>query len=224
MRQLVGTLITRELRRACRRISWVGGEALLPAGPVVAFANHQSFFDGYLLWLVAARVARRPFLVWMEEAERFPFFALQGAMAFPREDSRRRAATIHRTRHLFRALPAPMLAYFPEGALHDADDPVHPVDPEVLERLHEVLDRPAWWPVAVHVTWRGDDRPTVLLTGGSVTSRPPPDPSALLGGLRASLLRRSAAERVLLQGTPSPHERWDFSWMRGAFPHRPGGV
>jgi 1-acyl-sn-glycerol-3-phosphate acyltransferase len=200
----------------------VGGEPALPPGPVVVFANHQSFFDGYLLWLVAAHVVRRPFLVWMEEVDRFPFFALQGALPFPRHDPRVRAATIRRTRRLLRAQPPPVLAYFPEGELHDADDPVRPIEADALARLHRALGGPAWWPVAIHATWRGDALPTILLTGDRVTSGPPDDPGGRLERLRDGLRTRPTGERVLLDGTAGAHERWDFSWMRPFFRHRPG--
>lgn len=222
MRGLVGRLITRELRHACRRVSWVGDDPALPPGPVVAFANHQSFFDGYLLWLLAARVARRPFVVWMEEADRFPFFALQGALPFPRHDPRGRAATIRRTRRLLQGTPAPLLAYFPEGTLHDADDPVRPIDGGPLARLHDALGGPSWWPVAVHATWRAEALPTIMLTGGPVNTTPPIDASMALERLRRRLRTRPAAERVLLEGAAGAHERWDFSWMRRVFSHRPG--
>lgn len=200
----------------------MGDEPDLPPGPVVAFANHQSFLDGYLLWLVAARLARRPFLVWMEEVGRFPFFALQGALPFPRHEPGVRAGTIRRTRRLLRASPTPLLAYFPEGELHDADDAVRPIDQEVLARLHHTLGGPAWWPIGIHVTWRGEARPTVLLTGGAVTPAPPVDPGALLDRLRDGLRTRPPAEHVLLDGHPGAHERWNFTWAQRLFPHRPG--
>ncbi|MDH4350772.1 MAG: 1-acyl-sn-glycerol-3-phosphate acyltransferase, partial [Gemmatimonadota bacterium] len=168
MRRPVAWLIRRELRRTFRRVVWIGPPPTLPAGPVVVVANHQSFHDGYLMWLLALEMLDRRFLVWMEEVDRVPFFALQGALPFPPNDARRRATAMRKTRRLFDETPRTMLAYFPEGALHGADEPIYPFAPDGLARLHRVLGEPGWWNVAIHLTWRSDSRPTALLGGGLV--------------------------------------------------------
>jgi 1-acyl-sn-glycerol-3-phosphate acyltransferase len=221
---VVAALILRDLRRSFRRVLWAGPAPMLPPGPVVAYANHQSLHDGHLLWLVARRLLGRRFLVWMEEADRFPFFALQGALPFPRYDDRRRAATIRRTRRLFRTLPGALLAYFPEGELHPADEAVREIPAAPLQRLHRALGEPCWWPIAIHQTWRGDALPVALLGGGPVSRHPPTTAHVALEALRRRLRDAVEPERMLLDGRPGPHERWSFAWMRRMFRHRPGGT
>lgn len=222
MRRLVAALIEGDLRRTFRRIFWVGTVPALPEGPVVAYANHQSVHDGHLLWLLARRLLSREFLVWMQEADRFPFFALQGALPFPAGNARGRATTIRRTRRLLDVARGTMLAYFPEGTLHDADEAVNTIPDAPLERLHRALGHPTWWPVAIHQTWRGDARPVVLLTAGTPDDRPPTAAHRVLESLRDALRVRSPQEHVLLEGRPGLHERWDFGWAEGWFRHRRG--
>jgi len=223
VRHLVAALIVRDLRRTFRRVLWAGPDPTLPARPVVAYANHQSVHDGYLLWLLARSLGRR-FLVWMEEADRFPFFALEGALPFPHGEDRRRARTIRRTRRLLRTVPGAFLAYFPEGELHPSDEAVREIPAAPLERLHRALGEPYWWPIAIHQTWRGDALPVALLGGGPVTAHPPATAHVALEALRRRLRDAVEPERTLLDGTPGPHERWSFAWMRRMFQHRPGGT
>src|SRR5690606_20216387 len=98
MKRLVEAMIVRALKGAFRRVCWVGPPpALVPGRPVVLYANHHSFFDGYLLWLLLARHLRRPATLWMRDWDRFPFFAAVGVQPFPDEDPARRAATLRRT-------------------------------------------------------------------------------------------------------------------------------
>lgn len=222
MRGPVAWLIRRELRRTFRRIVWIGPPPELPERPVVVVANHQSFHDGYLLWLLALELLGRRFLVWMEEVDRVPFFALQGALPFPPADPRRRASSVRRTRRLLAATPRTVLGYFPEGVLHGADEPIQPFAPEHLTRLHRVLGEPTWWTVAIHLTWRGDSRPTALLTGGAVTPAPTGDERNQLQELRAVLRHTAERGAVLLDGRARRHEQLDLHWARGLFHHRPG--
>ena len=68
------------LRRAFRRVSWAGPPPTLPPHtPVVLYANHHNFYDGYLAWLVIHHMLQRPTLTWMAEWDRYPFFAAVGA-------------------------------------------------------------------------------------------------------------------------------------------------
>lgn len=215
VRHLVAALIRRDLRRGFRRIVWLGSPPALPHGhPAVLVANHQSFYDGHLLWLLVTQALGRPFVVWMEELERFPFFATQGALPFPRDDSARRAATIRRTRRSLQRRPASVLCYFPEGTLHSPDEPLRPFTPERLDRLHRVLGAPHWWPVAIHVTWWRDSRPTAFLAAGPPRRSPRGSERAELEELRQRLRRVEGERHVLYEGRPGPEERWNLRWMR----------
>ncbi|CAN5784763.1 1-acyl-sn-glycerol-3-phosphate acyltransferase [soil metagenome] len=75
-------VIERSLRRGLMGV-WArvdGGAA--PAGGAVVVANHGSWWDGYLLWLMVRR-ARRPLgiLIDAPTLERFPFFRQLGGLA-----------------------------------------------------------------------------------------------------------------------------------------------
>ena len=80
-----------------RSAAWSGSTReppSLPDAPVVLYANHHGFHDGYLLWQLVGHALGRPVVIWMEEWERAPLFGPVGALPFPR----RRAADAHRDR------------------------------------------------------------------------------------------------------------------------------
>lgn len=219
LHRLVAALIRRDLRHGFRRIVWLGSRpALVPARPAVLLANHQSYYDGHLLWLLATHALQRPFAIWMEELDRFPFFTVQGAMPFPPDNARRRANTMRRTRRLLGQDPRVALGYFPEGTLHSPDEPLRPFAPEALARLHEALGRPCWWPVAIHVTWWRESRPTAFLTGGLPRMAPTGTEREELEELRARLRRTEGERSTLFEGAPGPDERWNLQWMRRMWP------
>jgi 1-acyl-sn-glycerol-3-phosphate acyltransferase len=218
VRALVAALMERDLRRAFRRVCWVGPLPQLPDGePVVIVTNHHSSFDGHLVWLLARRMLRRRFLVWMEDWDRFPFFGLQGALPFPTGDDVRRAATMRRTRRLLAVSRSSVLAYFAEGRLHRPEKGVDPFDADNLSRIHRVLGSPRWWSLGIHVTSLGDARPTALLAGGTVQTEPDGRERTRLESLLALLRQTDSPRSLLFDGRPGPEERWSFSWVRGLF-------
>lgn len=212
-------LLTRNLRRKFRRISWRGPwNPPAPDRPAVLYANHHAFYDAQILGYVIERVLRRHCIVWMEELDRFPFLAVLGARPFPANDPARRLRTIRETIRLMRDHPETMLIYFPEAHLHSADEGVLPFPPTTMPRLARVLPAVQWWPVALAVTGWHEERPTAVLTAGSTHARPTGEESAALTMLQTSLTERpSGGDRILLEGRPSPNERWDFSFLRRVF-------
>ena len=202
----------RDLEKTFRRVVWVGDLPKLPDDrPVVLYANHHFFHDGYLLWWLSRWLGRPP-LIWMAERDRFPFFGPAGALSFPADDARARLRTLRATARLLEREPERILLYFPEGTLSPPDAGVQPWLPDVFARLDRILPPHAWWPVALHVTWWGEDRPTALLTGGPLhdeaTGREREQLTALLRTLRAT--DPDSDHHLLLDGTRSPAERWDF--------------
>ncbi|MBO6779783.1 MAG: 1-acyl-sn-glycerol-3-phosphate acyltransferase [Rhodothermales bacterium] len=197
----------RALRASFREVRMSGS---VPDGPVVLFANHHNYYDGYLAWLVARTVGRSP-LVWMEEWDRFPFFRAMGALPFPADDPIRRAATV---RHTARALGEPdaALVYFPEGRLHAPDEGLDAFEPGPLERLHHVLGRPSWVPMAIRVRWGRTATPVAEVrlgdSGGPENAR-----QRLLDTMESS----SEASTVILTGRRGPDERWSFGFLRTLF-------
>jgi len=212
----------RALQRAFRRVCWTGDLPSLPPGvPVVLYANHHNFFDGYLAWLLAHHVLHRPVMTWMAEWDRFPFFGAVGALPFPPDDPRRRAATLRHTIRRFRNEPDSILVYFPEGRLHRAEEGLLPFDLDAFARLDRLLPDKLWWPVGIHTSWWDEALPTALLGGGT------PFPTASgqeLEHLEAvwHAVRKAEPQQthILLDGHHSPNERWDMSFLSRFFEPR----
>lgn len=205
------------LRGAFRRVEWAGPPPVLPEdAPVVIYANHHSFYDGYLFHVVLAEVLGRTGTIWMHDWDHYPFFAAAGAQPFPPDDPARRAATLRRTIRRMRRTPDLALILFPEGRLHPPDDGVLPFDDALVARLGRLLPAAAWCPVAVHVTWRGEARPTAILTAGTPHAEPDGGERArletLLEALRCGAPLRA---RTLLEGRTGAPERFRFTALRG---------
>lgn len=218
VRRLVEAVLQYDLRRAFRRIFWVGEwPPRLPDGPVIAYSNHHHFYDGHLAWLLLNARLSRPTTLWMAEWDRFPFFAAVGAQPFPSDDPTRRAATLLRTRRRFRNSPRTVLVYYPEGTLHSPDDGIRPFDSHALDRLGDLYPDATWWPFGVHVTWWEDARPSALLTGGpghKVDGRERERLQDLLQKLQAI---PETPIHPLLEGYESRALRWDFTFASSFF-------
>lgn len=223
--RLVERMLARDLRKTFRRVLWVGDppHALLrpvAGAPLALYANHHYFHDGYLLWLLIRRHLRRPLVLWMQDWERAPLFAPLGVLPFPADDRAQRIATVRETARRLRDDPSSIFLYFPEGELHPPDAGMAPFDPQRFTRLaRRIPENVAYWPVAVHVTWWGEDRPTALLTADAPHDTPDGHErerlDALLARLRA--VRPEDEHLTLLEGGPSVHERWDLSPLAPLF-------
>lgn len=221
MERLVSLLMRYELKRSFRRVCWVGAwPEPLPERPVVLYANHHHFYDGYLLWLITRHMLQREGVLWMEEWDRFPFFAAVGAHPFPRDDRARRLATIRRTARFFRTHPKSVLGYLPEGQLHPPEEGILPFGDGALQRLDRIFGGVLWWPVAIHVTWCGDKYPTAFLAGG--TPHTDPDGSERerlehLWHILCDSLPSHPPRHTLLDGRGSPSDTWSFSFATRFF-------
>lgn len=218
VRRLVAALLRWDLRHAFRRVCWVGAAPPdVPDGPVIAYANHHHFYDGHLAWLLFhTHLERRPTL-WMAEWDRFPFFAAVGAQPFPPDDPARRAATVRRTARRFRARPDTVLVYYPGGTLHPPDDGIAEFDAEAMTRLARLYPSATWWPYAVHVTWRNEASPTVLITGGPAHEADGQERSRLQRLWHRLQTSRDRPTTTLLRGRRNLEEWWDFSFAASFF-------
>lgn len=189
----------------------------LPQSPVIAYSNHHSFYDGHFAWLLFRRLLDRPPTIWMEKWDQFPFFAAVGAQPFPADDPIRRANTIRRTARRFRDEPRTVLVYYPEGGLHPPDDGIRLFEAASLQPLGDLYPKARWWPYAVRVMCRAEAKPTALVTGGAV-HEPDGDERSRLEQLWNELqTAERPSSRVLLEGSPGPEERWDFSTFSSLF-------
>lgn len=122
-RRFVNWLIERSLRGHFRAV-YVRGAPPTEPRPLILYANHHYWWDGYLAyWLL--RSWGRSIVVWMEAYRRFPPFGSVGAVPFPADDAVARALTVRRTLEALRS-PKTALLLFPEGKLHGDTERVLP--------------------------------------------------------------------------------------------------
>jgi hypothetical protein len=191
--------------------------------PVILFANHHYWWDGYLgYWLI--RAWGRRMVVWMEAYRRFPPFRATGALPFPPDDPQVRARTVRRTVQILRTEPAALLL-FPEGVLHGDTERLLPFQ-RSLHWLACRVPQAMLLPLAIHIEPSYHQYPRAFLSVGAPFQSASTDETAWLAeaaGAVETLLRQTRADaraaltddehaaqgfQVLLQGTRSIHERF----------------
>ena len=205
-------LIHRSLRRGLHGVYARGAWSALPPGGVLLAANHHSWWDPYLGWLLG-RTLNRPLngLMRAETLARFPFFRGQGAIS-----------TTEVRGALRRLREGEDLMIFPEGALRAAGR-VKGVEPGLA--FLAARARVPVYPVALRVTMRGAEHPEAFLLLGDAT--PPEDIEAALNTLLETLeAELSAADpeaplagfTAWSGGARSTHERtaWVGKLLGGA--------
>jgi len=191
--------------------------------PVILFANHHYWWDGYLgYWLI--RAWGRSMVVWMEAYRRFPPFEALGALPFPPDDPQVRARTVRRTVQILRTEPAALLL-FPEGVLHGDTERLLPFQ-RSLHWLACRVPQAMLLPLAIHIEPSYHQYPRAYLSVGAPFHSTATEPTEWLteaAGALETLLRQTRADaraaltddehaaqgfQVLLQGTRSIHERF----------------
>ena len=194
-----------------------------PSCPVILFANHHYWWDGYLgYWLIRAWGYRS--LAWMEAYRRFPPFGALGALPFPPNDPQVRARTVRRTVQILCTEPAALLL-FPEGVLHGDTERLLPFQ-RSLHWLACRVPQALLLPLAIHIEPSYHQYPRAFLSVGAPFQSASTDETAWLAeaaGAVETLLRQTRADaraaltddehaaqgfRVLLRGTRSIHERF----------------
>ena len=192
--------------------------------PVILFANHHYWWDGYLgYWLI--RAWGRRMVVWMESYRRFPPFGAIGALPFPPDDPMARARTVKRSVQTLRTEPATALLLFPEGTLHGDTERLLPFQ-RSLHWLACRVPQATLLPLAIHIEPSYHQYPRAYLSVGAPFQSASTDETAWLAeaaGAVETLLRQTRADaraaltddehaaqgfQVLLQGTRSIHERF----------------
>ena len=146
-------IIRRSLQNGLHGVWAKGDWEALPSGGFIIAANHHSWWDGYLLWLVKKRTKRRVCLL-MEgrQLERFRFFRRWGAVD--------RGEVREALRRLKRG---DLLLIFPEGRLEP---------PGPLANVHRGLSFLAThaqapvYPLALRVAVRGAQHPEAFVVLG----------------------------------------------------------
>ena len=192
--------------------------------PLVLFANHHYWWDGYLgYWLI--RAWGRRMVVWMESYRRFPPFGAIGALPFPPDDPMARARTVKRSVQALRTEPATALLLFPEGTLHGDTERLLPFQ-RSLHWLACRAPQATLLPLAIHIEPSYHQYPRAYLSVGAPfqsAATEPTDWLAEAAGAVETLLRQTRIDaraaltdeqhaargfQVLLQGALSIHERF----------------
>jgi 1-acyl-sn-glycerol-3-phosphate acyltransferase len=192
------SIVRRALRRGLHGV-WARGDwgALAQGGVLVA--NHHSWWDLYLIFLIKLHLGL-PLSAIMARAQldRFPFFRRHGAL----DETEVRTA-------LRRLKAGEVLLVFPEGELRPAGGlgPIRPGARWLAERAGVPLI-----PLALRVLMRGAQHPEAYLSVGPPLAHDP-DGDGGEGALSALLLQ---LDRDLAGGDPErPHPAFE-RWLAGA--------
>jgi 1-acyl-sn-glycerol-3-phosphate acyltransferase len=175
--------------------------------PVIFYANHHGWLDGYLMFHAVTSL-KMICLDWIEEFDSFPLFSKIGGMRFAKGDLVGRANTVRKTIKLMRSEKR-SLVIFPEGILHRPDS-ILPFG-RSIETVAKKVPGVNLVPVAIHYELSMHERPEAWLSFG-----PPHGFESLQNcetNLQSQLAQLKAAVssgqkfEVLAKGTPSVNER-----------------
>lgn len=196
-----------------------------PDRPVILFANHHYWWDGYLCY-VLGRSWGYPMTLWMEEWRWFPPFWALGALPYPREDTISRAKTVRVTLRRLKH-PPHVLFLFPEGVIHAGYD-LLPFG-RSLHWLAKQLPAVHLLPAAIVISATCHQYPRAFIHVDAPFEGEKGSPSQWLEQARQSVCTLVASLReeaehcdstdkaaaagfhLLVQGKPSVNERW---WAR----------
>ena len=137
------------------------------SAPVLCYATHPSWWDGYLAAELFRNVFPRTGFLMMEEAQlrRYFFFRWQGCFSVDRDDPREGLRAIRYAAHLLRSTVKPLVWIFPQGEIQPGDR-----RPLVLySGAAEIAIRAAgvWCvPVALRYEFGGEQHPEALIKLG----------------------------------------------------------
>ena len=213
--KIVGAMIRRTVRTRLRNLYWSPPDLKLKT-PVILYANHNGWLDGYLMFHAVTKLGIRA-LDWIEEFDTFPLFAKVGGMRFTRGDIIGRANTIRATIKLMRS-EGRSLVVFPEGVLHRPGD-VLPFG-RALETVAKKVPNADMIPVAIVYELSMHERPEAWISFGEPHKfgsllQCEEKLMAQLTTLKESIKANEVFE-ILVSGTPSINERMSMKRFKKA--------
>lgn len=203
---VVDWYVARKVRRAFRGV-WVRGTLPSAEGGLLVYANHSSFWDGFLIHQLG-KVARWDAYALMAEANlrRYPFHARLGAISV---DPRHALESTRYTKQVLARKNAAVFI-FPEGQLRAGQGPLAP-----LRRGVELLAKTSnvrCLPIGIRYAFLEHEHPDVLIEVGAVHG-----PEALDGfttrltGVYERVLSARSTDGFsrVIAGRTSVQERWD---------------
>jgi 1-acyl-sn-glycerol-3-phosphate acyltransferase len=113
-------LVRPALRRAFQRVAlWDAQPEFKPDLPTLIYANHPSWWDGYIAFMLAREYWRCDGYLMMEEAQlaRYGFFRYCGVFSVDRHDPREGMRSVAYAANLLTGHPRRALWIFPQGAI-----------------------------------------------------------------------------------------------------------
>jgi 1-acyl-sn-glycerol-3-phosphate acyltransferase len=207
--RLIDWYIGHKLKSAFRGL-WVRGAVPNPTVPLLVYANHSSFWDGFVLHQLAQVGGWNAFAMMDEEnLARYPFHRRMGAFSVRQHDSASALETMKYARSLL-LQPRGVVCIFPQGEIRPAGTHLG-----ALSRGLEVLARrsKAWSvPVGLRYCFFEHECPDVMVEFGT------PHEPVPLSTFEASLAqtvskvmdaRSTEGFRCVVSGRRSIQEKWD---------------
>ncbi len=199
--------------------------------PVILFANHSSWWDGYMVMLLNEQAWGLDAYVMIEEAQlaRYPFFRLVGGFSVNRQNGRSAAASLAYGAGLLNHKPGRMLLIFPQGEILANDRRPLTFYSGIGHLARRVRDG-RFYPLALRYEFIGEQRPEAFLSVGAPLRFP--DNSATSKDITATLAQALTNEldalrddviayrlqsfTTLVSGAQSVNRLWDA--LRGKPP------
>lgn len=217
-------LVRPAIRSAFQRVALWSSEPTLPRDlPILIYANHPSWWDGYMAFVLADEHWRCAGYLMMEEAQlvRYGFFRYCGVFSVDRHDPREGMRSIAYAATLLKNHPGRVLWIFPQGAITPNDRrplTTYSGAAHIAKRAAPVR----CIPMALRFEFFGEQRPEALIRlGASHIVADAADAKALHQELEQRLrvevdqLREdtingaTASYRTILQGRASVNVVWD---------------
>jgi 1-acyl-sn-glycerol-3-phosphate acyltransferase len=165
------TLVRPALRSMFDRV-WLKVEGTLPHpadGPVIAYLNHPSWWDGYLPILLHREVLRRRFQNYLMMDERqlrnYRFFTWLGAFSVRLKDHDSAARSVAYVAQRLAERRDRCFWIYPQGKLTPNDRRPIVIYPG-MARVALQAGRALLWPIAMRYEFRGEQRPEAFIRAG----------------------------------------------------------
>lgn len=220
-------LVKRPAQASFARI-WLKIEGPLPHpadGPVIAYVNHTSWWDGYMALIMHREVFRRRFenYLMMDERQlqRYRFFSWIGVFSVSLTNARDALRSVNYIAALLRQRRDRFLWIFPQGTILPNDTRPLQMYPG-LAQIARRAGGATMWPVALRYEFRGEERPEIFIRAGpahyvaaqqdvaTTTGDAQTRLTAAVDALRDEVLVNDlAGYQVLIDGRPGINQRFD---------------
>lgn len=224
-RLLYITLFQQPARGAFSRIHLrQAAESPNQALPIIACANHASWWDAQMVSILNERVWKRDGYVMMEDTQllRYQFFRYMGAFSVNRSDAREAIASLRYATKVLTTGANRMLLMFPQGEFRHPDE--RPLRFYAgIGHIARKVNRCAVYPIALRYEFIGEQKPEAFISVGEpiliASDSDKADALALqmeaalaheMDRLHADLIVRDYSRfSVLLHGNMSINRLWD---------------